>query len=109
MSPQDAARFLEQATFGATDADIRNVSLNGFQWWLNQQFAMPATPTEPGVEQAVIVNNPPCASGDVKCNAALFVQNNQDESLVQGSFWQQSLTAPISFASASSTPSRRSS
>ena len=34
VSPQDAARFLEQATFGATDADIRNVSLNGFQGWL---------------------------------------------------------------------------
>ena len=42
-----------------------------------------ATPTEPAVEQAVIVNNPPCATSDVKCNAALFVQNNQDDSLVQ--------------------------
>lgn len=95
VSPNDAARFLEQATFGATDADIRNVSLNGFQWWLNQQFAMPVTSTEPSVEQAVIVNNPPCASGDVKCNAALFVQNNQNENLVQGlSFWEPSLTAP---------------
>jgi uncharacterized protein (DUF1800 family) len=94
VSPSDAARFLEEATFGATDGDIRNVSLNGYQWWLNQQFALPATPMEPAVEQAVIVNNPPCASGDVKCNAALFVQNNQDDDLVQGAFWQQSLTAP---------------
>ena len=41
----------------------------------------------------MIVNNPPCASGDVKCNAALFVQNSQNEALVQGSFWQQSLAA----------------
>ena len=41
--------------------------------WLNQQFALPPMPHEPGVEQAVIVNNPPCATGDVKCNAALFV------------------------------------
>ncbi len=49
---------------------------------------------EPAVEQALIVNNPPCASGDVKCNAALFVQNSQDENLVQDAFWQQSLTAP---------------
>ena len=55
---------------------------------------MQPTPTEPGVEQAVIVNNPPCATADVKCNAALFVQNNQDEGLVQDTFWQQSLTAP---------------
>jgi uncharacterized protein (DUF1800 family) len=93
VSPDDAARFLEQATFGATDSDIRDVSLNGFQWWLDQQFAMPATPTEPAVEQAVIVNNPPCASGNVTCNAMLFVQNNQDEGLVQDTFWQQSITA----------------
>ena len=44
VSPQDAARFLEQATFGATDADIHNVSMNGYQAWLNQQFASPPTP-----------------------------------------------------------------
>ncbi len=94
VSPQDAARFLEQATFGPTDADIRNLSLIGYQAWLNQQFALPATPMEPAVEQSLIVDNPPCASGDVKCNAALFVQNNQDEGLVQDAFWQQSLSAP---------------
>ena len=52
------------------------------------------TPTEPAVEQALIVNNPPCASTDVKCNAALFVQNSANENLVQDTFWQQSLTAP---------------
>ncbi len=52
VSPQDAARFLEQATFGATDADIRTVSMEGFQAWLTQQFAIPPTPTEPAVEQA---------------------------------------------------------
>ena len=54
---------------------------------------MPATPSEPAVEQAIVVNNPPCAAGDLKCNAALFVQNNQNENLVQEAFWQQSLTA----------------
>ena len=95
FSPNDAARFLEQATFGATDADIHNsFARSAIQAWLNQQFAMPPTPTEPAVEQALIVNNPPCATSDVKCNAALFVQNNQDEGLVQDTFWQQSLTAP---------------
>ena len=103
-SPSDAARFLEQATMGATDADIRDVSLNGYQWWLNQQFAMTPTPNqqfamapttmEPAVEQAVIVDNPPCASTDVTCNAALFVQNDQNEGLVEDAFWQQALTAP---------------
>jgi uncharacterized protein (DUF1800 family) len=94
VSPPDAARFLEQATFGATDASIHHLSLIGYQAWLNEQFNTQFTPSEPAVEQAVIVNNPPCATGDVKCNAALFVQNEADESLVQDAFWQQSLTAP---------------
>ncbi|MGO8759712.1 MAG: DUF1800 family protein [Terracidiphilus sp.] len=94
VSPQEAARFLDEATFGATDSDIRELSLIGYQAWLNEQFAISPTPSEPAVEQAVIVNNPPCASNNVKCNAALFVQNNQNEGLVQDAFWQQSLTAP---------------
>ena len=94
VNPPDAARFLEQATFGATDADIHNLSMIGYQAWLNQQFNIAPTPAEPGVEMALIVNNPPCAAGDVKCNAALFVQNDADENLVQAAFWQQSLTAP---------------
>jgi uncharacterized protein (DUF1800 family) len=94
VSPNDAARFLEQATFGPTDANIRTLSLEGYQAWLNQQFAMQPTPTEPAVEQALIVNNPPCGASDVICNAALFEQNSADEGLVQDTFWQQSLTAP---------------
>ena len=89
VSPQDASRFLAQATFGATDASIHHLSMVGYQPWLNEQFALPPTPLEPAVEQAVIVNNPPCAAGDVKCNAALFVQNSSNDGLVQDAFWQQ--------------------
>ena len=89
--PEDASRFLEQATFGATDADIHHLSLIGIQAWLNEQFNMPQVPQEPAVEQALILNNPPCAANNVKCNAALFVQNTQNEGLVQNAFWQQSL------------------
>ncbi len=75
VSPEDASRFLEQATFGATDADIHHLSLIGYQAWLDEQFNMPPTPQEPDVEQALILNNPACAANDVKCNAALFDQN----------------------------------
>jgi Protein of unknown function (DUF1800) len=39
----DAARFLAQATFGPTDADITSLRSLGYQSWLNQQFS--ATPT----------------------------------------------------------------
>jgi uncharacterized protein (DUF1800 family) len=91
VSESDASRFLEQATFGATDASIHQVSMIGYPAWLNQQFAMPPTLHEPAVEQTVILNNPPCAAGDVKCNAALFEQNASDEDLVQDTFWQKSI------------------
>jgi len=95
VSPQDAARFLNQATFGATDADIHHLSLIGYQPWLNEQFAAPQSLLTPGVEQALIVNTQPaCASGDVKCNAAMFLENNQGQDYPENAFWQQSLTAP---------------
>jgi uncharacterized protein (DUF1800 family) len=92
VSPQDASRFLQQATFGATDADIRHLSMIGYQAWLDEQFNIAETPEEPAVEQAVIVDNPPCASANVKCNAALFEQNSNNENLVQAQFWQQALS-----------------
>jgi uncharacterized protein (DUF1800 family) len=95
VSPQDAARFLNQATFGATDADIHHLSMIGYQPWLNEQFALPQTKMEPGVEQALIVNNQtPCATGDAKCYGELFEQNSQGQVYVENAFWQQSLAAP---------------
>ena len=94
VSPDDASRFLEQATFGATDSDIRNLSMIGYQAWLNEQFSLPPTTMEPTVNQDLVVFNPPCASGDVKCNTALFEQNESDEIYVQDNLWQQALTAP---------------
>jgi uncharacterized protein (DUF1800 family) len=41
----DASRFLAQATFGPTDADIAHLRTVGYQAWLNEQFAAPATHT----------------------------------------------------------------
>jgi uncharacterized protein (DUF1800 family) len=93
VSPEDAARFLDQATFGATDADIHHLSQIGYQPWLNEQFSIPQTLREPIVEQALVVNNPPCAALDLKCNAALFLQNNQSEIYVENAFWQQATSA----------------
>ena len=94
VTPEDASRFLEQATFGATDGDIHDVSMYGYQAWLNTQFALPATPDEPFVEQSILINNPPCAAGDLKCNEALFEQNNTGEIYYQDAFWQDALAAP---------------
>jgi uncharacterized protein (DUF1800 family) len=93
VSPEDAARFLDQATFGANDADIHQVSEIGFQTWLNQQFSVPQTLREPGVERALVLNNPPCGASDLMCNSTLFLQNNQSEVYVENAFWQQAISA----------------
>jgi len=90
-TPPDASRFLDQATFGATDADIHTVTQIGFAAWLNQQFNTPPTLHEPVVEQSLMLNNPPCNAGDVTCNAALFVQNSSNEGYLQQTFWQQAI------------------
>ena len=93
VSPEDASRFLDQASFGATDDSIRHLSLIGYQAWLNEQFGAQQTLMEPQVEQGIIFNNPPCASGDATCNAALFMQNSNAQEFVENQFWQNSLTA----------------
>ncbi len=41
----DASRFLAQATFGPTDADIAHLRAVGYQTWLNEQFAAAPTHT----------------------------------------------------------------
>ena len=94
VSPEDAARFLEQATFGATDADIRFVATAGYQAWLNAQFQTPLTLQEPAVDQGLQLKTPACASGDMTCNALLFLGDANSEGLVQQGFWQQALTGP---------------
>jgi uncharacterized protein (DUF1800 family) len=90
--PPDAARFLQQATFGPTDADIRHLSMIGYEAWLNEQFNIAETLQEPAVEQAVMVANRPCAAADAKCNAGIFEQNSSNDNLVQGQFWQAALS-----------------
>jgi uncharacterized protein (DUF1800 family) len=52
FNDSDAARFLSQATFGPTDADIAHLRAVGYQGWLNEQFN--ATTTPPTYEMAYI-------------------------------------------------------
>jgi len=92
VSPTDASRFLQQATFGATDADIHHLSQIGYAAWFNEQFAMPQTLHEQQVEGDIIVNNPACAAADATCNAALFLENANGQNYMLQSFWQQAIT-----------------
>ena len=44
VSPQEAARFLIQATFGATQDEITKVAAKGYSTWINEQIsAVPAS------------------------------------------------------------------
>ena len=49
----DAARFLTQATFGPTSADIAHLMAIGYDAWIAEQLALPATLSEPAVEAIV--------------------------------------------------------
>jgi uncharacterized protein (DUF1800 family) len=43
ITPDQAARFLVQAAFAATDAQIARVQTLGYSAWIDEQFAMPRT------------------------------------------------------------------
>ncbi|MBX9860983.1 MAG: DUF1800 domain-containing protein, partial [Sphingomonas sp.] len=43
ITPQQASRFLQQATFGATKAEIAQVQSLGFDGWITDQVARPRT------------------------------------------------------------------
>ena len=51
-----AARFLTQASFGPTIAEIARLRGIGYGQWLDQQLSMPATLTRPWLEQ--LATNP---------------------------------------------------
>lgn len=46
----EAARFLRQATFGPTAAEIDRVVAMGYEAWLDEQLALPATLQQPVLE-----------------------------------------------------------
>ena len=74
----EAARFLGQATFGATAADIDRVTQIGYRRWLDEQMALPQTMHSPEVPKFDDPLTP------------LFVGYFP----IQSSFWRQAATAP---------------
>jgi uncharacterized protein (DUF1800 family) len=75
----DAARFLTQATFGATDAAISQVQTEGYAAWIAEQEAMPVSASHVAIMQA---------------RRALPGAPNPSVNEWYGSFWQQAVTAP---------------
>jgi uncharacterized protein (DUF1800 family) len=90
--PQDASRFLMQATFGGSEADINHLSAIGYNAWFAEQFAIPNTLHEPYAERQIMLNNQPaCAATDATCNQKLFLQTGGDPYFEQP-FWSSALT-----------------
>jgi uncharacterized protein (DUF1800 family) len=79
IPPNDAARFLNQATFGATTPLLGQVQQQGFDGFLSAQFAIPATPTLPRVDQAI---------------AALPTGTGPSNPLFQEAWWYTVVNAP---------------
>lgn len=61
-SDADAARFLAQATFGPTLDGIAHLRSVGYQAWLNEQFALPASTQIPYLDW--VENLPPLPIGN---------------------------------------------
>jgi len=75
MTDAGAARFLNQAGFGAAPADIAAVESEGYAAWITNQMALPATHTLP------IVN----------ANAALLDTNPYASTNFQNAWWNASI------------------
>ncbi len=83
-SRSEAARFLTQATFGPTSAEIDRVMALGYRGWIEDQFARPASSHRAfwdAQDAAVKAANPTNATATV----------GQDG--IYNSFWRQALTA----------------
>lgn len=73
-----AARFLNQAAFGASPSDMAAVESEGYPTWIANQMALPATHTLPLVNgYAALVDNNPYTSADF-----------------QDAWWNVSINAP---------------
>jgi uncharacterized protein (DUF1800 family) len=92
VEPADASRFLMQATFGGSEADINHLSTIGYNAWFAEQFAIPNTLHEPYAEREIMLNTlPACAPTDATCNQKLFLQTYGDQYFEQP-FWSTALT-----------------
>ena len=76
----EAARFLTQATFGPTSADIANVMRLGYSEWIDEQLSMPATLSEPTVEAIA--------------NARTAAKQNNSQTQRLNRWWWQATYAP---------------
>lgn len=98
-SDADAIRFLEQATWGPTAADVAHVKAVGFMAYLNEQFSAPVTNAAKGSnypdlpfpldDQATAC--PSSSPGDPNYNQNVCNRDNFSTYLLQRNFYSNSL------------------
>jgi uncharacterized protein (DUF1800 family) len=88
VTPDDASRFLDQATFGATSSEIQKVANIGFQAWLNEQFTTPAVSHVPYIDAELQTDHAPCAPADHACNSSLYFDDPTSDGIWQSFFSQ---------------------
>ncbi|MGY0194607.1 DUF1800 domain-containing protein [Leptothrix sp. BB-4] len=81
QSDAEAVRFLDQASFGATEAEIANVRKLGAGGWIDAQLAMPATSARAYWDTLDAAN---------RAVDPTVVSRNE----VQYAFWRNAVTAP---------------
>lgn len=83
-SRQEATRFLTQATFGPTKAEVEHLMAVGYKAWLNEQFALP------------MAAHSHTAAWDAANNIIAGIDPLQHASSgeVTSTFWRQALTGP---------------
>ena len=79
----EAARFLNQASYGATDASIGQVRASGFAQWIDQQMVMPASGSHLADMDARL------ATQRLANPTALLNAND-----FYSSYWEQAITGP---------------
>ncbi|MFA6311205.1 MAG: DUF1800 domain-containing protein [Sterolibacterium sp.] len=96
----DIVRFLEQATFGPTDASIAEVKQRGLAGWLAEQFALPKTgyvPPGGGAEWPYYPESraASCTSdGNASSAASICARDHYSLYQVQRQFFQNAISAP---------------
>lgn len=91
---EDGSRFLEQATFGPTDAELahlRNPALGGYRGWLNEQFNAPMS-SYPSLQLYPTDNSLGCPSGTAPPNCN---RDNYSMYPMQIAFYQRAMNTQV--------------
>jgi uncharacterized protein (DUF1800 family) len=95
LTTTDAARLLEQATFGPTPSEVARVAALGFNGYMQEQLAIPAT-GYPGFTYVVHTAPTSCKSdgSNPPDAASLCARDNYTLFQVQRMFFENALTGP---------------